>query len=1491
AGVDLSRTVGWFTTKYPVALKVAGHVGRLSWADVVAGAPALGALIKDVKEQLRALPDPLTYGLLRYLNTEVDLDGPDPTIGFNYLGRLGGLKAGGAAELSDELWRISRDGSAATATSTAVPMPLMHTVDLNAGTMDTEDGPQLHANWTWAPSALDREQVTRLSTLWFEALAGICAHVRHGGGGLTPSDVVPARLTQPQIDHLERCHPIADILPLTPLQEGLLFHANTTRGDDDHLYVVQLDLSLTGPIDRNRLRGAMHTVVARHPHLVARFCDQFDEPVQIIPADPAMAWRYLEVAANGSEPDEQIRRLCATERAAVYDLADQPAVRAVLIRTAHDRHRLVLTIHHIVLDGWSVPILLNETFACYTGQHLPAAAPYRRFVTWLAERDLDAARAAWAEVLAGFDTPTLVGPVHKTEPGARGVQSFAVSAQITRALSELARCSHTTVSTVLQAAWAQLLVWLTGQHDVAFGTTVSGRPAEVPGADSMVGLMINTVPVRARITAATTTSDLLTQMQGAHTDTLDHQHLALSEIHRITGQDKLFDTLFAYENYPLDTSAMAVDHELGITDVTMFERNHYRLTMQAALSGEELGLRVEYDTGVFDAQTIAALSERLERVLTAMTADPTRPLSSVDLLDAPEHDRLDEIGNRAVLAQPTPAPPSIVALFDTHVAQTPDAVAIRWGGLSMTYRELDEAANRLAHLLAGRGAGPGQFVALLFSRSAQAIVAILAVLKTGAAYLPVDPAAPGTRIRFMLEDSAPVAAITTAGLRSRLDGCDLTVIDIEDPQIHTQAGTRLPAPAADGVAYIIYTSGTTGVPKGVAVTHRNVTQLLESLDAGLPRVGVWTQSHSYAFDVSVWEIFGALLRGGRLVVVPESVARSPEDLRALLIAEEVSVLTQTPSAVAMLSPEGLDSVSLVMVGEACRPEVVDRWAPGRVMVNAYGPTETTMCVAISAPLALGSGTPPIGSPVHGAALFVLDAWLRPVPAGVVGELYVAGSGVAAGYVGRSGLTASRFVACPFGGAGAPGQRMYRTGDLVRWRADGQLDYLGRADEQVKIRGYRIELGEIQAALAALDDVDQAVVIAREDRPAVLRLVGYITGTADPGEARTALAERLPGYMVPAAVVGLDALPLTPNGKLDTRALPAAEYTGTGYRAPSNAIEEALAAAFAHVLGVERVGVDDSFFDLGGDSISAMRLIAAINTSLGADLTVRTLFDAPTVRDLGQRLRTDATDTEEVVPVQTLKQGADGVPLFCVHPAGGVSWPYRVLGNHLDCPIVGIQQIPGNGDAGPRSIRELAEAHADRIQDAYPGGPYNILGWSFGGVVAHEIAVELQRRGCVIGRLILLDAQPGIDDSITPPEYALRQRQALEDMLRANNIGLDKIDTQDKQDEQAERDGPPGSPLFELLLGNLNDNIELYRRHHPGYFDGDITVFSAARDRGDRGAQLARSWEPYASGDIRVHSIDCTHHEMLTAETVELYGEQLRHLVPAMRSTSHSDRSQ
>uniref|UniRef100_UPI003F690DDC non-ribosomal peptide synthase/polyketide synthase n=5 Tax=Mycobacterium avium TaxID=1764 RepID=UPI003F690DDC len=1201
SGVDLSRTVGWFTTKYPVALRMSR---RLDWARVVAGEAALGAVIKDAKEQLRALPDGLSYGLLRYLNPEIEVQGPDPVIGFNYLGRLGGA----AADLSDEHWRLSPDSPSVSAAAAAIPLPLGHTVELNAGTMDTDAGPQLHANWTWARSVLTDEQLNRLSRLWFEALTGICAHVQAGGGGLTPSDIAPTRLDQGRIEQLERRYDVADILPLTPLQQGLLFHATGSHAEGD-VYAVQLSVTLRGALDPHRLHRALHTVVTRHPNLAARFCPELGEPVQIIPAEPEIAWRYLELDA--SDVDEQLEQLSADERAAVRELGDRPPFGAALIRTADTEHRFVLTVHHLVMDGWSLPVLLQEIFACYYGARLPAPAPYRGFVTWLAARDVPAARAAWRAVLDGFDTPTLVAPRGADAPGRRGVASFRMAAETTSAVSELARRRRTTVNTVLQAAWAQLLMMLTGQHDVAFGTAVSGRPAELPGAESMVGLLINTVPVRARAAAATTIADLLDQLQCAHNDTVEHQHLGLNEIHRVTGQDQLFDTLLVYENYPIDTAALSAADDLTATEFSCHDYNHYPLSLQV-VPGDELGLRLEFDTDVFDPAAIDTLADRLRRLLAAMPADPDRPLRSLDLLDSTEHTRLQRWGNRPALSRPATGP-SLPELFTAQVANAPHAVALRCAGRSMTYRELDEASTRLAHLLAGHGATPGCFVALLFSRSAEAIVAMLAVLKTGAAYLPIDPALPATRIEFMLGDAAPVVAVSTAGLRARLEAFGLPVVDVA--ATGAQPGGPLPPPAPDNIAYLLYTSGTTGVPKGVAVTHRNVAQLLESLHASLPGTGVWSQCHSYGFDVSVQEIWGALAGGGRLVVVPESVTSSPDELHALLIAENVTVLSQTPSALAALSPRNLHA-ALVIGGEPCPAALADRWAPGRVMINAYGPTETTVDAVLSTPLAAGAGAPPLGSPVAGATLFVLDGWLRPVPAGVTGELYIAGAGVAAGYLGRAGLTAARFVACPFGGAGA---RMYRTGDLVRWDRDGRLHYVARADQQVKIRGHRIELGEIHSALAELDGVEQAAVIAREDRPGEKRIVGYLTGTADPAAIRARLAERLPAYMVPAAVLAIEALPLTPNGKLDARALPAPEYAGGAYRAPSTPTEEIIAGIYTQVLGLHRVGVDDSFFDLGGDSLSAMRVIAAVNAGLDARLSVRVLFEAPTIAQLAARL--------------------------------------------------------------------------------------------------------------------------------------------------------------------------------------------------------------------------------------------------------------------------------
>ncbi|WP_142254593.1 non-ribosomal peptide synthetase, partial [Mycobacterium colombiense] len=1300
------------------------------------------------------------------------------------------------------------------------------------------------------------------------------------------------------------------VVPLSFAQQRLWF-LDQLQGPSP-IYNIPAALRLSGRLDAEALGAALADVVARQESLRTLFAAPDGIPQQIVMPVEGVELGWQVVDATGW-PESRLAEAIGAVVHHSFDLATEIPLRATLFRVGEDEHVLVAAVHHIAADGWSITRLVADLGVAYASRcagqapgWAPLAVQYVDYTLWqrahlgdLADADsrIAAQLAYWEQELAGLPE-RLALPTDRPYPPVADYRGASVAvewpAELQQRVARVAREHNATSFMVIQAALAVLLAKLSASSDVAVGFPIAGR--RDPVLDEVVGVFINTLVLRVELADDPTVAELLAQVRARSLAAFEHQDVPFEVLverlnpTRSLAHHPLVQVSVAWQNF-FRAENDAAGSALGDLQVTPLPADTHTARMDLTFTlgerwnqgGEPAGIggAVEFRTDVFDAASIEALIARLQRLLMAVTADPTQRLSSVDLLDAAEHARLDEVGNRAVLAAPASAPVSIPALFAEQVARTPDAVAVTFEARSMTYRELDEASNRLGHLLAGQGAGPGQYVTLLFSRSAEAIVAMLAVLKTGAAYVPIDPALPAARIGFMVADAAPIAALTTSALAGRLDGHEVLVIDVDDPRIHTHPCTALPAPVPDpdDIAYLIYTSGTTGVPKGVAVAHRNISQLVVTLHADLPPGPgqVWSQWHSHSFDVSVWEIFGALLHGGRLVVVPESVARSPEDFHALLVAEEVSVLSQTPSAAGMLSPEGLESVALVVAGEACPPQLVDRWAPGRVMLNAYGPTEATVYAAISAPLAAEPGVVPIGSPVPGAALFVLDSWLRPVPAGVVGELYVAGAGVAGGYWRRAGLTASRFVACPFG---ETGQRMYRTGDLVFWGADGQLRYLGRADEQVKVRGYRIELGEIRAALAALDGVDQAVVIAREDRPGDKRLIGYVTGTADPAELRSALADRLPAYMVPAAVVALDTLPLTPNGKLDARALPAPGYAkADGYRAPATLTEEILAGIYAQVLGLERVGVDDSFFDLGGDSLLAMRLIAAINSSLDTNLAVRTLFQAPSVRSLSQQLGQDAGDVE-VVPVEFLKQGT-GIPLFCIHPAGGVSWPYQALGNYLDCPIIGIQQTPQNGEAEPPSIRDMAKNYADRIQRICPTGPYSLLGWSFGGAVAHEIAIELQRRGYAIARLVLLDAQPSIDGSGTPTNVG--EEDVLEDVLRLCRIDVPEQDeplTCQRVEELLRERGIAEFPRYKQLLDlgvqNINRNGELYRAHEPGVFDGDIDIFNAVRD--ENSSPLLQRWRPYVTGDINSYPIDCVHEEMMSSESLNLYGRQLKALL-------------
>ncbi|MGN6335339.1 amino acid adenylation domain-containing protein, partial [Mycobacterium sp.] len=997
-------------------------------------------------------------------------------------------------------------------------------------------------------------------------------------------------------------------------------------------------LRIEGTVDPGLVERAVVQAVREAEPLRAAFFEADGQVYQRSVDYPNVELAHYELIGS-QDPAHDANRLASSIQRTVMPL-DGPLFKFVLMQTRVDESYLFACCHHIVIDGIGLTLVCHRIADIYSAMASGASVPPAFFgplsdlidyeLAYEASTDYLDDQAYWAKNL-----PPESEPRYRLAHAAAGGRDEESSAPVqldpaaVAGIQLLSRVSGVRRSSVITAACGLLVrAFDTESPDVVLDFPVSRRVR--PEIQTVPGMISGFVPLVLKASPASTVADYCERVDTRIREALQHQRFP---VHAIDYKSSLRGSGQASNRVVINfIPATHTGHFAGAaTTGTLTHAGPVEFGLVFFRDGDQLFLSTAGPGQFFSNSDVYDLAARLERVLVAMTADPGRPLSSVDLLEEAEHARLDVIGNRAVLNQPVTAPVSIPALFAEHVTRTPEAAAVTFDGGSLTYREVEEAANRLANLLAAQGVGPGECVALLLERSAKAIVAILAVLKTGAAYLPIDPAVPTSRIKFIIADSAPMAAVTTAGFAGRLDGGDLLVIDVDDPRVESQPSTSLPPPSGDDIAYLIYTSGTTGTPKGVAVTHQSVTELLARLDASLPAAGVWSLCHSLAFDVSVWEIFGALLRGGRLVVVPEAVVISPPDLHGVLVAEGVSVLTQTPSALAMLSDQDLESTALVMAGEACPVEVVDRWGPGRVMVNAYGPTETTMCVAISAPLTAGADVVPIGTPVPGAALFVLDGWLRPVPAGVVGELYVAGGGLACGYLRRGGLTGSRFVACPFGG---PGARMHRTGDLVRWGADGQLQYLGRADEQVKIRGYRIELGEIQAALAGLDGVDRAVVIAREDRPGDKRLVGYITGTAGPAEVRAQLGELLPAYLIPAAVVVLPALPLTANGKLDTRALPTPESPDVdGYRAPSSAVEEILVGIYADVLGLQRVGVDDSFFDLGGDSLLAMRLCASINTSLDADLSVPTVFDAPTVAQLARRIGVGSRRLQPLVPVE------------------------------------------------------------------------------------------------------------------------------------------------------------------------------------------------------------------------------------------------------------------
>ncbi|MGW5767327.1 amino acid adenylation domain-containing protein, partial [Streptomyces tendae] len=1041
---------------------------------------------------------------------------------------------------------------------------------------------------------------------------------------------------------------IEDILPLAPLQEGLLFHSVYDEGELDP-YVVQMSFDIDGALDTAALRTAAEKLLARHANLRVAFRQRKSgDWAQLVMREVPLPWTERDLSAlPETERAEAAAGLIAAERATRFDVTRPPLLRFTLLRLGADRHRLVLTNHHLLLDGWSLPVLMGDLFALYDAggddSALPRVRPYRDYLTWLEDQDRDAARDAWRDTFADLVEPTLVAPGADRAAVAGAEVRAELPREETAALTELARGRGLTLSTVVQSAWAIALSKHLGRDDIVFGTTVSGRPPEIDGVERMVGLFINTLPSRVRLRAAEPLAGLVARVQREQAALTPHQHLGLAEIQRTVGHGELFDTSMVFQNYPVNRSGTAgtgIGAAISLAPGKNREATHYPLLLIAA-ARDSMTFRLNHRPDLFDAATAQQILDRFVRVLRALVADPEQPVGRLDLLTDRERDSVLREWNDTAHDVPDA---TVLGLFRAQADRTPQAPAVTSAGRTLTYAELDARSSRLAHLLAEHGAAPERFVAIALPRDCDTVVALLAVLKTGAAYLPVDPDYPAERIAFMLADTEPALLLTTRELAPGIPDSGAPRLLLDDPahtgDLAARPATAPTVPIPPGLpAYVIYTSGSTGRPKGVVIEHRSLGAYLQWARDAYPAMTGTSLLHSpISFDLTVTALYTTLVSGG-LVRVADLDERAAEGPGATFLKGTPSVLALLEALPAEASPSEL----IMLGGELLLGEVADRWRarrPDADLLNVYGATEATVNSVqyrIPAGAPAPTGPVPVGRPFWNTQVYVLDSGLRPVPPGVPGEAYIAGTGLARGYWRRAALTSERFVANPYG---PPGSRMYRTGDVLRWNHDGRLEFVGRGDGQVKLRGYRIELGEIEAVLAGHEGVTQAAVLLREDQPGDKRLVAYAAtaGASVPADALRALAaDRLPDYMVPSAFVVLDAFPLTPNGKLDRRALPAPDYgpQAGGGRAPRSPREDILCTLFAEVLGVGSVTIDDDFFALGGHSLLATKLVSRIRSALGAEMAIRQLFETPTVAGLSGALDTG--------------NGAARTPVTAVHP--------------------------------------------------------------------------------------------------------------------------------------------------------------------------------------------------------------------------------------------------
>jgi amino acid adenylation domain-containing protein len=1265
---------------------------------------------------------------------------------------------------------------------------------------------------------------------------------------------------------------VEDIYPLTPLQEGMLFHV--LSAPESSAYFEQYTCLLRGPLDADAFTQAWQLVVDRHSALRTLFMwEKRDKPVQVVRASVELPCANFDWSAQtAQEQQAHLQRWLREDRQRGFDLTRAPLMRITLIRLGADSHQLVWSFHHMLLDGWSGPILFSEVFALYEALcqgrpiQLPTPQPYKTYVLWQQAQSVAEAEAFWRERLRGFDTPT---PLPLPKPPASANQDIEdrypalqlrFDPAFTAMLRTFARKERVTLNTLLQAAWALVLNAYSGEDDVLFGATLSGRSGDLPGVENMVGLFINTLPARVKIEPDRPVGDWLRALQAQQAAVSQYEYSALVDVHgwsEVPRDQPLFNSIFVFENYPVDAAAGEAGSSIKVSDVRAYEITNYPLTI-AVLPASQMVLQVTYDREQFAAADIERMLGHIHTALQHLMQDAKRPLSAVTIVSEQERQQVLVTWNDTDRDYARDA--SIQGLFEQRAALHPERVAYCCDGATLTYGELDRKANQLAHYLRALGVRRDSVVGVSVERSFEMVIALLAIFKAGGAYVPMDPNYPKERLSFILNDARVPILLTQQRLLDKLPVTDAHVVRLDADWAQISQLSAEPSnggATADDVAYVLYTSGSTGMPKGVMGLHRGAINRFSWMWSAYPFAPneVCCQKTSLNFGDSIWEIFGPLLQGVPVVIVPEDGVKDARELVKTMGQHGVTRLVLVPSLLrAILDTHDnlnalLPSLRIcVASGEALPIELVRRFhaaMPHCTLLNLYGSSEVSADITYydttHTPDHLANM--PIGRPMANARVYLLDQHMRPVPIGIPGELYAGGDGLARGYYRRPDLTAEKFVPNPFDASGK--SLLFRTGDLARYLPDGDIEYLGRTDFQVKIRGFRIELAEVEMALASHSKVHQAVAAAHIDQNGDRRLTAYIVPhqgqTISATEIRQHMLDRLPDYMAPSSVITLDALPLTPSGKINRRALPEPGHSDlTAHDAvapPTTALEAKLVLLWEEMLGVRGIGIRHNFFELGGHSLLAVRMFARIEKDFGIRLEVARLFGAPTIEKLAKVIDADSGYTDWYSLVALQLQGPNP-PLFMAHSLGGCVGDFEAWVPHLglDQPFFGLRSM-GYGSQPPfTTIPDMAAHYLRQIRSIAPHGPYCLSGYdSMGGAVAFEMARQLEAEGCRDNLLLIINAEaPHMNyrkfSAQALPGFVQNLPHWLSDFAhQPKDAALRQIKRMPILDETVQTVPYEVNPAFYDLRGKIvTTNYQALMAYQPQPIEGEITLFRMRR---------------------------------------------------------------